>query len=135
MEELRQIDSKDILGPVYDAMPGGAPPPDVRDDYLESYAGDRFVGVDPLSSAPIRPSCPSWPRNCPASTRPPRSCADETIHLCRWPTRVLARHIAQQQDGPSSSWALSRGRKCRTYTGTCSSAGSGPGTGSALTSR
>ena len=43
MEGLRQIDSKDILGPVYDAIPGGAPPPDVRDDYLESYAGDRFV--------------------------------------------------------------------------------------------
>lgn len=43
MEGYRQIDSKDILGPVYDAMPGGAPPADVRDDYLESYAGDRFV--------------------------------------------------------------------------------------------
>jgi pimeloyl-ACP methyl ester carboxylesterase len=43
LEGLRQIDSKDILGPLYDAIPGGAPPPDVRDDYLESYAGDRFV--------------------------------------------------------------------------------------------
>jgi pimeloyl-ACP methyl ester carboxylesterase len=43
MEGYRQIDSKDILGPVYDAMPGGAPPLDIRDDYLESYAGDRFV--------------------------------------------------------------------------------------------
>ncbi len=43
MEGLRLVDSKDILGPVYDAIPGGAPPPDVRDDYLESYAGDRFV--------------------------------------------------------------------------------------------
>ena len=43
MEGYRQIDSKDILGPTYDAMPGGSPPPDVRDDYLESYAGDRFV--------------------------------------------------------------------------------------------
>jgi pimeloyl-ACP methyl ester carboxylesterase len=43
MEELRQIDSKDIVGPVYDAIPGGAPTPEVRDDYLESYAGDRFV--------------------------------------------------------------------------------------------
>jgi pimeloyl-ACP methyl ester carboxylesterase len=43
LEGLRQIDSKDILGPVYDAVPGGAPPPDVRDDYLESYAGDRFA--------------------------------------------------------------------------------------------
>jgi pimeloyl-ACP methyl ester carboxylesterase len=43
MEGYRQIDSKDILGPVYDAIPGGAPSPDVRDDYLESYAGDRFV--------------------------------------------------------------------------------------------
>jgi pimeloyl-ACP methyl ester carboxylesterase len=43
MEGYRQIDSKDILGPVYDAMPGGPPPADVRDDYLDSYAGDRFV--------------------------------------------------------------------------------------------
>jgi pimeloyl-ACP methyl ester carboxylesterase len=43
MEGYRQIDSNDILGPTYDAMPGGPPPPDVRDDYLESYAGDRFV--------------------------------------------------------------------------------------------
>jgi pimeloyl-ACP methyl ester carboxylesterase len=43
MDGYRQIDSKDILGPVYDAIPGGAPPPEVREDYLESYAGDRFV--------------------------------------------------------------------------------------------
>ena len=43
MDGYRQIDSRDILGPVYDAMPGGAPPPEVREDYLESYAGDRFV--------------------------------------------------------------------------------------------
>ena len=43
MDGYRQIDSRDILGPVYDAMPGGAPPPEFREDYLESYAGDRFV--------------------------------------------------------------------------------------------
>ncbi len=43
MEGYRQIDSREILGPVYDAMAGGPPPPDVRADYLESYAGDRFV--------------------------------------------------------------------------------------------
>jgi len=43
MAGYRQIDSKDILGPVYDATPGGPPPADVRDDYLESYAGERFV--------------------------------------------------------------------------------------------
>src|SRR6202790_2637260 len=43
MDGCRQIDSKDILGPVYDAIPGGAPPPEVREDYLGSYAGDRFV--------------------------------------------------------------------------------------------
>ncbi len=43
MDGYRQIDSKDILGPVYDAMPGGPPPEEVRDDYLDSYAGDRFV--------------------------------------------------------------------------------------------
>lgn len=43
MEGYRKIDPKDILAPTYDAMPGGPPPPDVRDDYLESYSGDRFV--------------------------------------------------------------------------------------------
>ena len=43
MDSYRQIDSRDILGPVYDAMPGGGPRPEVRGDYLESYAGDRFV--------------------------------------------------------------------------------------------
>jgi pimeloyl-ACP methyl ester carboxylesterase len=43
MGGYRQIDSKDILGPVYDAMPGGPLPADVRDDYLRSYSGDRFV--------------------------------------------------------------------------------------------
>src|SRR3984957_19884445 len=41
LEGLRQVDSREILGPTYDAMPGGAPPPDVRGDYLESYAGGR----------------------------------------------------------------------------------------------
>ena len=43
LEELRQIDSQDILGPTYDALPGGGLPPDVRRDYIQSYAGDRFV--------------------------------------------------------------------------------------------
>lgn len=43
MEGFAQLDSRDILGPVYDAIPGGAPPADVRDDYLTSYAGNRFV--------------------------------------------------------------------------------------------
>ena len=43
MEGYRQTASGEILAPVYDAMPGGPPPPDVRADYLESYAGDRFV--------------------------------------------------------------------------------------------
>lgn len=43
MEGYRKLDSKTLLGPVYDAIPGGPPPADVRDDYLESYAGDRFV--------------------------------------------------------------------------------------------
>jgi pimeloyl-ACP methyl ester carboxylesterase len=43
MEAYRQIDSKDILGPEYDAIPGGALPAEVRADYLESYAGNRFV--------------------------------------------------------------------------------------------
>ena len=43
LEGLRQVDSGDFLGPVFDAIPGGPLPADVRADYLQSYAGDRFV--------------------------------------------------------------------------------------------
>lgn len=43
LEPLRQVDSRDILGPVFDAMPGGSLPAEVRADYLQSYAGDRFA--------------------------------------------------------------------------------------------
>jgi len=43
MDSYAALDSAELLGPTYDAMAGGPPPPDVRDDYLESYAGDRFV--------------------------------------------------------------------------------------------
>jgi pimeloyl-ACP methyl ester carboxylesterase len=43
MDGYRQLDSGDILGPVYDAMPCNPPPADIRADYLLSYAGDRFV--------------------------------------------------------------------------------------------
>jgi pimeloyl-ACP methyl ester carboxylesterase len=43
LDGFRQIDSRDILGPTYDAMPNGPLPPEVREDYLESYDGDRFA--------------------------------------------------------------------------------------------
>lgn len=43
LEGLRKLDSKDLLGPVYDSIPGGPLPAEVRDDYLKSYAGDRFA--------------------------------------------------------------------------------------------
>jgi pimeloyl-ACP methyl ester carboxylesterase len=43
MDGYRQLDSRQLLAPVFDSMPGGAPPPGVRADYLDSYAGDRFV--------------------------------------------------------------------------------------------
>ena len=43
LDGLRQTDSREILGPVYDAIPGGGLSPEVRDDYLQSYAGDRFA--------------------------------------------------------------------------------------------
>jgi len=43
LEGYRQADSKQILGPVFDAIPGGPLPPEERADYLESYAGDRFA--------------------------------------------------------------------------------------------
>jgi pimeloyl-ACP methyl ester carboxylesterase len=35
-------DSAQTLGPVYDAIPGGTPP-EIKADYLASYAGDRFA--------------------------------------------------------------------------------------------
>src|ERR1700680_889000 len=43
LEGIRQQDSRDLLGPVFDAMPGGPLPADIREDYLRSYAGDRFA--------------------------------------------------------------------------------------------
>jgi pimeloyl-ACP methyl ester carboxylesterase len=43
LDGLRQVDSRDLLGPVFDAIPGEPLPADVRADYLDSYAGDRFV--------------------------------------------------------------------------------------------
>jgi pimeloyl-ACP methyl ester carboxylesterase len=43
LEGYRRLDSRDILGPVFDAIPGEPLPDDVRADYLDSYAGDRFV--------------------------------------------------------------------------------------------
>ena len=35
-------DSSQTLGPVYDAIPGGTPP-EIKAEYLASYAGDRFA--------------------------------------------------------------------------------------------
>jgi pimeloyl-ACP methyl ester carboxylesterase len=43
LEGFRQINSADILGPLYDSIPGGGTPPEIKDDYLKSYEGDRFV--------------------------------------------------------------------------------------------
>jgi len=43
LEQLRQLNSRDLLGPVFDAIPGGPLPAEVRADYLQSYAGDRFA--------------------------------------------------------------------------------------------
>jgi pimeloyl-ACP methyl ester carboxylesterase len=43
LDGFRQIDSRDILAPTYDAMPNGPLSPEVREDYLQSYAGDRFA--------------------------------------------------------------------------------------------
>jgi pimeloyl-ACP methyl ester carboxylesterase len=43
LDGFRQLDSKDILGPVFDAISGEPLPAEVRADYLQSYAGDRFA--------------------------------------------------------------------------------------------
>ncbi|HVB50145.1 MAG TPA: alpha/beta hydrolase [Acidimicrobiales bacterium] len=43
LEGYRQINSRDILGPLYDSIPGGGTPAEVKDDYLKSYEGDGFV--------------------------------------------------------------------------------------------
>lgn len=42
LDGFRQLNSRDILGPTYDAMPSPLTP-EVREDYLVSYAGDRFA--------------------------------------------------------------------------------------------
>lgn len=43
LEGFRQANAADILGPLYDSIPGGGTPPEVKDDYLKSYEGDGFV--------------------------------------------------------------------------------------------
>jgi pimeloyl-ACP methyl ester carboxylesterase len=43
LDAFRAVDSRDLLGATFDAMPGGPPPAEVREDYLRSYAGSRFV--------------------------------------------------------------------------------------------
>jgi pimeloyl-ACP methyl ester carboxylesterase len=43
LDGFRQVDSGDVLGPMFDAIPGDPLPADVRADYLHSYAGDRFA--------------------------------------------------------------------------------------------
>lgn len=43
LDAFRALDSRDLLGPTFDAMPGGPPPAEIREDYLSSYAGTRFV--------------------------------------------------------------------------------------------
>ena len=48
MDGYRQIDSRDILGPVYDAMPGGAPPPEVREGLPGVLCGRPVRGVRTL---------------------------------------------------------------------------------------
>ena len=74
MDAYRQIDSREILAPVYDAMAGGPPPPEVRDDY---WSPTQATGSSSqlVTSAPTQTSYPNLLRDCPASRRRSRSCA------------------------------------------------------------
>ena len=123
MDGYRQIDSRDILGPVYDAMPGGAPSPDVRDDYLESYAGDRFVEsaryVRTLSDRAAQAGREAARHRDARS----RSSADAMTPWFRRPTKS-----SSTPGCPTAGWTfcpqgISHGKKCPTYTGTSSSTG------------
>ncbi len=55
LEGLRQVDSGDFLGPVFDAIPGGPLPADVRADYLQSYA-QRRIPAQPALTQPDQPA-------------------------------------------------------------------------------
>ena len=121
MEGFRQIDTKDILGPVYDATPGGPPPADVRDDYLASYAGDRFVE----SARYVR----TYPTELPklaeqlATIKTPKSCAEGMTRWFRHPIKTFF-----TSDCPIPEWtccqqSILHGRKFRTCTATFSSNG------------
>ena len=106
MDAYRQIDSREILGPVYDAMAGGPPPPDVRDDYLESYAGDRFVE----SARYVRTypnELPKLAENLPGIETPVQIVCGRDDPLVPMPNQEFLHDAAsQQQDGTSPSWSL-----------------------------
>ena len=120
MDGYRQIDSRDILGPVYDAMPGGAPPPEVR---TTTWSPTRATGSwsPHATSAPIRPSCPSWPRSCPALRRRSRSSADATTPWSRHPTKSSSTRGCLTAGWTSCPQGISHGKKCPTFTGRYSS--------------
>ena len=43
LDRFRAIDPRAVVGAAMDTIEGYDLPPEIRDDYLESYAGDRFV--------------------------------------------------------------------------------------------
>ncbi len=110
MDGYRRIDSRDILGPVYDAIPGGAPPPEVREDYLESYAGDRFVeSARYVRTYPTE--LPKLAEKLPGIETPVQIVCGRDDPLVPTPNaRVPPREVAQQQDGPPARRALRVGR-------------------------
>ena len=119
MEGYRKIDSKDILGPVYDAMPEGAPPLDIRDDYL-----DRTQATGSWSqlatSAHTRPSCQGWQKSCPASRHRSKSSVDVMTHWSRRPTKS-----SSKKGCPTAGWTccpqgILHGKKCLNCTATSS---------------
>ena len=118
LEGIRQIDSKDILGPIYDAIPGGETPPEVRADYLESYAGDRFVeSARYVRTYPT--DSPSWRRSWLALRRPPRLSPDAMTPSCPRSTRSSCTTGCR-----TTGWIFflprtTRGRKCPICMRTC----------------
>ena len=113
MEGYRQVDSREILGPVYDAMAGGPPPPDVRADYLESDAGDRFVeSARYVRTYPVE--LPKLAQRLPGIVTPVQIVCGRDDPSSRPPTRSSCASIYLTAGWTFSRPDTTRGRRRRT---------------------
>ena len=94
-------------------MPGGAPPPEVRKDYLESYAGDRFVeSARYVRTYPTE--LPKLAEKLPGIETPVQIVCGRDDPLVPTPNQeFLHDEVASQQDGPPAGRAFRLGRSAR----------------------